>query len=65
MLKPEHISAYSLIVEEGTPFYDRYGDHVEMDNDSMTKEERRRLMSLPELPDEDMEREMYYLTREF
>lgn len=22
-LKPEHISAYSLIVEEGTPFYDR------------------------------------------
>lgn len=25
MLKPEHISAYSLIVEEGTPFYDRYG----------------------------------------
>jgi oxygen-independent coproporphyrinogen-3 oxidase len=65
MLKPEHISAYSLIVEEGTPFYDRYGDHVEMDNDSMTREERRRLMSLPELPDEDMEREMYYLTREF
>lgn len=65
MLKPEHISAYSLIVEEGTPFYDRYGEHVEMDNDSMTKEERRRLMSLPDLPDEDMEREMYYLTREF
>lgn len=65
MLKPEHISAYSLIVEEGTPFYDRYGDHVEMDNDSMSREERRRLMSLPELPDEDMEREMYYLTREF
>lgn len=25
-LKPEHISAYSLIIEEGTPFYDRYGD---------------------------------------
>lgn len=23
-LKPEHISAYSLIVEKGTPFYDRY-----------------------------------------
>lgn len=23
-LKPEHISAYSLIVEEGTPFYERY-----------------------------------------
>lgn len=25
MLKPEHISAYSLIIEEGTPFWDRYG----------------------------------------
>ncbi len=24
-LKPEHISAYSLIIEEGTPFYSRYG----------------------------------------
>ena len=23
-LQPEHVSAYSLIVEEGTPFYDRY-----------------------------------------
>lgn len=23
-LKPEHISAYSLIIEEGTPFYDRF-----------------------------------------
>ena len=25
-LDPEHISAYSLIIEEGTPFYDRYRD---------------------------------------
>lgn len=24
-LKPEHISAYSLIIEEGTPFWERYG----------------------------------------
>lgn len=24
MLKPEHISAYSLMIEEGTPFYKRY-----------------------------------------
>ena len=65
MLKPEHISAYSLIVEEGTPFYDRYGEHVELENDTMTIEERRRLMSLPDLPDEDAEREMYYFTKEF
>ena len=25
-LDPEHISAYSLIIEEGTPFYEKYGD---------------------------------------
>jgi oxygen-independent coproporphyrinogen III oxidase len=25
-LNPEHISAYSLIIEEGTPFYNRYAD---------------------------------------
>ena len=25
-LKPEHISAYSLILEEGTPFFDRYSE---------------------------------------
>ena len=43
-LGPEHISAYSLIIEEGTPFYDLY--------------ERDEL----ELPGEEEEREMYYLT---
>lgn len=26
-LQPEHISAYSLIIEEGTPFYDLYGEN--------------------------------------
>ncbi len=30
MMKPEHISAYSLMIEEGTPFYDRYHDHPEL-----------------------------------
>lgn len=30
MLKPEHISAYSLIIEEGTPFYERYHGHPEL-----------------------------------
>ena len=29
-LKPEHISAYSLIIEEGTPFYEKYEDHSEL-----------------------------------
>lgn len=28
-LKPEHISAYSLIIEEGTPFYEKYQQDVE------------------------------------
>jgi len=27
-IKPDHISAYSLIVEEGTPFFEKYGDMV-------------------------------------
>lgn len=28
-LEPEHLSIYSLIIEEGTPFYERYGDAPE------------------------------------
>ena len=46
MLSPEHLSAYSLIVEEETPFF--------------TWKEQGKL----ELPAEDEEREMYYLTDE-
>ncbi len=40
---PAHISAYSLIIEEGTPFYEKR----------------------PELPDEDLERELYKITGDF
>lgn len=29
-LSPEHLSAYSLIIEEGTPFHDLYGEHPEL-----------------------------------
>ncbi len=29
-LKPEHISAYSLIIEEGTPFYEKYQNDVKL-----------------------------------
>lgn len=29
-LEPEHISAYSLIIEEGTPFYEAYAEHPEL-----------------------------------
>lgn len=30
LLEPEHISAYSLIIEEGTPFFDTYDNHPEL-----------------------------------
>lgn len=39
-LGPEHISAYSLIIEEGTPFYEIYGDHPEL----LPSEEEERQM---------------------
>ncbi|MGN1267464.1 MAG: radical SAM family heme chaperone HemW [Dorea sp.] len=47
-LNPEHISAYSLIIEEGTPFYERYGEGKHDD----------------ELPNEEDERQMYHDTKE-
>lgn len=52
-LHPEHISAYSLIIEEGTPFYEQY-------------REDERLRDAGEepkiLPSEECERAMYELT---
>lgn len=48
-LNPEHISSYSLIVEEGTPFYNQYAE-------GMPKES--------ELPDEETDRAMYAYTKE-
>lgn len=33
-LNPEHISAYSLIVEEGTPFYEKYRDDPPVDENT-------------------------------
>lgn len=39
-LKPEHISAYSLIIEEGTPFYEAYANHPEL---LPTEEEEREM----------------------
>ena len=38
-LGPEHISAYSLILEEGTPFYDSYVNHPELLPDEDTDRE--------------------------
>ncbi|MCD7767041.1 MAG: radical SAM family heme chaperone HemW [Lachnospiraceae bacterium] len=54
-LAPEHISAYSLIIEEGTPFYDKYHED----------DERRADGDMPRfLPSEDDERRMYGLTEQ-
>lgn len=33
-MEPEHLSAYSLIVEEGTPFYERYRNGPPVDEDT-------------------------------
>ena len=49
-LDPEHISAYSLIIEEGTPFYEKYREDG--------PEEK-------ELPGEDLDRIMYEDTKAF
>ena len=48
-LNPEHISAYSLIVEEGTPFAKLYGEGCPGEHD---------------LPREEEERVIYYRTEE-
>ena len=45
-LKPEHISVYSLIIEEGTPF------------------EKKVLNNEMKLPDDELERKMYWKTKE-
>lgn len=49
-LEPEHISAYSLIIEEGTDFYNLYG------------EEGKKSADVLPLPSEDEERKMYECT---
>ena len=58
-LDPEHISAYSLIVEEGTPFYEIYGEPGQ-DVQARRADGQNRI--LPPLPDEDAEREIYQAT---
>lgn len=52
-MNPEHISAYSLIIEEGTPFFCAYGDH----------EDGVKYPWAKPLPTEDDERQMYYMTQ--
>lgn len=49
MLKPEHISAYSLILEEGTPFHAFFSTE----------------MGKKHLPGEETDRQMYRFTKEY
>lgn len=49
-LNPEHISAYSLIIEEGTPFYNKYGENGKLSD---------------AIPSEETDREMYHMTKTF
>lgn len=54
-LRPQHISAYSLIIEEGTPFFEQY----------RADEKLRDAGKQPQLlPSEESERAMYELTGE-
>ncbi len=48
-LNPEHISAYSLIIEEGTAFYDSYRPGAPYEK---------------ELPDEEQDRRIYAMTKQ-
>ena len=70
-LRPEHISAYSLIVEEGTLFYKWFGDEEKQSwKDECVKEVEELALNSEwielknrKLPDEITDREMYELTK--
>ncbi len=59
-LEPEHLSAYSLIIEEGTPFYEQYGELA--DRRLKTESSTDGVTPLLPLPDEDTERRIYKAT---
>lgn len=75
-LGPGHISAYSLIVEEGTPFFEKYGEpesngeNLSVKHGDSSEEENGGLKIAgsvcqgvwPPLPDEEEERKMYDAT---
>mgnify|MGYP002542490442 FL=1 len=61
-LEPEHISAYSLIVEEGTPFYDWYH---EQDGAAEADEKNGTAGRMPPFPSEEEDRLMYEKTGEY
>lgn len=49
-LNPEHLSVYSLIIEEGTPFYEWYREPEKSASDAYLH---------PDLPDEETDRAIY------
>ncbi len=53
-LKPDHISAYGLMIEEGTPFYSQYGQAEQL---------RQKGEPQQQLPSEEEERDMYEMTK--
>lgn len=75
-LGPEHLSAYSLIIEEGTPFYERYGNkdregkrsaaalHISGETLSETDFRFGELSVLPDLPDEETDCRIYEETEQ-
>lgn len=71
-LCPEHISAYSLIIEEGTPFYELYGEREDTGRgeqnvcectESGQRDGWQEKIAPKELPSEDEERKMYEDTK--
>ncbi len=56
LLRPEHISAYSLMIEEGTPFYEKYKFDAVKQHAGMPTEE---------LPSEDEEYAMTKMTQQY
>lgn len=74
LLEPEHISAYSLIIEEGTPFYEKYASMeeeirkygaVRQKDGSNSSFQSPAVPELLPLPDEEEERKMYHYTKEY
>ena len=64
-LGPEHLSAYSLIVEEGTPFWEVYGPKEPGQGRTKGEAGVRPAAGWPALPDEDMEYKIYSFTRTY
>lgn len=69
-LGPEHISAYSLIIEEGTPFYETYGAmKADLERygewEDIPPGRRAAYQGTLPLPGEAADRGMYHMTKEF